>query len=146
MDQEDRNPEFSSQWVAWLFLCFGVFVIVTGYLANFISTDSMTSYRPRNIENLEDQLSSDFQLVRPMILGNLPFYSVLKEVKEGTLFHRLFKLLHRDVVDQLMMLDFEKHEENLSLMSRLQSSFATTFNASLIYPVFLFETFLPDDR
>lgn len=98
VDQEYLEPKQWSMRCLWMPFNFFVFIAISGYLMNLMSSDQVASYPPDVIDSLEDLQSEKWrrQNVTPWLIKNIFFHSALRHAsnlsREGA---RLFQVRTR---------------------------------------------------
>ncbi|KAI1302322.1 hypothetical protein HDE_02483 [Halotydeus destructor] len=97
VDQENlSNKQCPSRSVIWLTLNCAQFVVVFGYLCNFMSTDKIATVIPPQIDSLNDLLSDRFSDVQPMILQDVFLFEYLKRSPKTSALGKLFTKMEAD--------------------------------------------------
>lgn len=92
--QEEYMPSTNASRVAWLFLVFGIFAIVFGYLLNFVSSELAVSIPTPLPESLADLFETRFEKFRVVMLKNAFYYDDLKTARPGTKLKNLFNRMN----------------------------------------------------
>ncbi|KAI1290909.1 hypothetical protein HDE_07833 [Halotydeus destructor] len=79
--------------IAWVVTSLGTFIIVSGYLLNFMSCDQVAQEPQPLIDSLEAQLSPNFRHVGPTVFNNFFLYQKLIKPEPGTQLYVLAQLI-----------------------------------------------------
>ncbi|KAI1289943.1 hypothetical protein HDE_08880 [Halotydeus destructor] len=95
LGQEWASPALWSQRVLWLSTSLAIFVIVFGYLTNYISTDQFIEIPPRTVDLVDDLFSPAFRDMRLVMSRNFLFFEYMQgadpKSRSGQLFARMSK-------------------------------------------------------
>jgi len=84
IDQENYQPIIASSRTVWLFFNLFIFVFITSYFLNLISTNQIAPQPPSLIEQISDYRRPEFQHVIPVIPRNYFYYEVLDRSEQGS--------------------------------------------------------------
>ncbi|KAI1290908.1 hypothetical protein HDE_07834 [Halotydeus destructor] len=85
-----------STTIVWMVMSLGTFVIVSGYLLNFMSCDQVAKEPVPLIDSLEAQLSPKFRHVGPTLFKNFFLYQKLVQPEPGTQLSLLAQLIEEN--------------------------------------------------
>ncbi|KAI1289942.1 hypothetical protein HDE_08881 [Halotydeus destructor] len=95
LGQEWASPALWSQRVLWLSTSLAIFVIVFGYLTNYISTDQFIEIPPRTVDLVDDLFDPYFAQMRLVMSLNFFFFEHMQgadpKSRSGQLFTRMSK-------------------------------------------------------
>lgn len=106
VDQENCNH---IQWhirLLWMFTCTSVFVTVSGFLLNLMSTDLVAVVKPPTIDSLEDFLLPPFNLTPAVLTKNFAIYPILRHSRLNTRENRLYNKLLAICKDYMVEFDY----------------------------------------
>ncbi|KAI1290359.1 hypothetical protein HDE_09210 [Halotydeus destructor] len=134
VDQENYGTrEKFAMRIFWSIFAFSVYVIVYGYLVNYISADGVASKPIDTIDSIYDHLSARFKHIEPMLMRNSMSYPLLSAAEPHSSIGRLYAKAaadeDRNIVDmgsadpQVMMDLFKRGFDAENMVSLLSEKF-----------------------
>lgn len=110
LDQEHFAPKLHSLRILWLFAVIAIFVVVSGYFCNLMSTDRVVTMERRHVENINDLFTPEFEHLRLVMLTQLYYFDFIKSAPNGSVTHRMYKrMLDQNCsnsIDTCSLMDF----------------------------------------
>ncbi|KAI1300013.1 hypothetical protein HDE_03615 [Halotydeus destructor] len=98
MGQDNDTYAISSQRLAWIFVSASLFVTISGYVLNQLSTDAVVLVEPKYAERIEDLLGNNGTLYDVHIDEEMYFYPKLKKETPSSNLGRLYRQIGRQQV------------------------------------------------
>ena len=85
LGQEQFSSRSTHARIVWFFICCSVFLIVSGYLLNLMSTEMVAEIPLPTLNTVEDLFSDTFKNVKVVLSDILPAYNYIHNSKATTL-------------------------------------------------------------